>query len=157
MRIASMQCAVVADVAAPARSDACTRVSEVASRWPPRHAVVLATGPADRSAQSGQRSLLRVAGLGLVERSVLTLRAAGVEEIRIVDGGGAGPCDRDQIPPAAGDGSLLVLADHLMDAAFVRDFLARAAARPETAQVAAGGQPAIAGLFYLPPGADRWI
>jgi len=98
-----------------------------------------------------------VAGLGLVERSVLTLRAAGVEEIRIVDGGGAGPCDRDQIPPAAGDGSLLVLADHLMDAAFVRDFLARAAARPETAQVAAGGQPAIAGLFYLPPGADRWI
>ena len=62
-----------------------------AGSWPPRTAVILAAGHGSRMAQGGAdlpKPLLRVAGLGLLERSLLTLRAAGVEEIRIVVGAG---------------------------------------------------------------------
>ena len=42
------------------------------------------------------KPLLRVAGLGLLERSLLTLRAAGIEELRVVVG-----ADRQRIAAEA--------------------------------------------------------
>ena len=186
---------------------------EAGRSWPPRTAVILAAGHGSRMADGDsdlRKPLLQVAGLGLLERSLLTLRAAGIEELRVVVG-----ADRERIAGevrrlaalhglslevidcpdfdggngvslAAGaralsGGFLVAMADHVMDTAFVRGFLARAAARPEAPQVAADAPDAVydlddatkistqdghiaaigkqldsydcidAGLFYFPP------
>jgi CDP-L-myo-inositol myo-inositolphosphotransferase len=113
-----------------------------------------------------------VAGLGLLERSLLTLRAAGIEEFRVVLG-----ADGQQIASeirrldsvrdlsvefvdcldfeggngvslAAGargleTGFLVAMGDHVMDTDFVRDFLTRAAERPGSPQVAADAIEAV--------------
>jgi 1L-myo-inositol 1-phosphate cytidylyltransferase / CDP-L-myo-inositol myo-inositolphosphotransferase len=164
------------------------------------------------NAQALPKPLLKVAGLGLLERSLLTLHAAGIERFRVVLG-----ADGERIAAEvrrrsslrelaiefvdcpdfdAGNGVslatgargveggfLVAMADHVMDTAFVRDFLSRAAARPESPQVAADAIEAVfdlddatkirtldgriqaigkaltsyssvdAGLFYFPAGA----
>ncbi|HKE16472.1 MAG TPA: NTP transferase domain-containing protein, partial [Kofleriaceae bacterium] len=118
------------------------------------------------------KPLLKVAGLGLLERSLLTLHAAGIERFRVVLGADgeriAGEIRRrsslsgltielvdcpdfdagNGVSLAAGargvaDGFLVAMADHVMDTAFVRDFLSRAAARPESPQVAADAIEAV--------------
>jgi 1L-myo-inositol 1-phosphate cytidylyltransferase / CDP-L-myo-inositol myo-inositolphosphotransferase len=125
--------------------------------------------------QALPKPLLKVAGLGLLERSLLTLHAAGIERFRVVLG-----ADGERIATelrrrsslsglsielvdcpdfdagngvslAAGargvdDSFLVAMADHVMDTAFVRDFLSRASARPDSPQVAAD---AVEGVYDL--------
>jgi CDP-L-myo-inositol myo-inositolphosphotransferase len=122
--------------------------------------------------RSVPKPLLKVAGLRLLERSLLTLRAAGIEHFRVVIGA-EGERIADEISGltslagmdvafvqcpdfdagngvslAAGardldDGFLVAMADHLMDVEFVRDFLSRAADRPASPQVAADAVEAV--------------
>jgi 1L-myo-inositol 1-phosphate cytidylyltransferase / CDP-L-myo-inositol myo-inositolphosphotransferase len=145
------------------------RRSVDAGSWPPRTAVILAAGHGSRLAGSRAavpKPLLRVAGLGLLERSILTLRAAGIDEFRVVVGAerqriaaevqriaaahGVSAevveCpdfdDGNGVSLAAGargltGGFLVAMADHVMDTAFVREFLAGAAGDPGVPQVAA--------------------
>ena len=118
------------------------------------------------------KPLLKVAGLGLLERSLLTLRAAGIERFRVVLGAegqrianelrGRSSLDGmaiefvdcpdfdagNGVSLATGargleDSFLVAMADHVMDTAFVRDFLGRAASRPESPQVAADAVEAV--------------
>lgn len=191
----------------------------VATSWPPRAAVILAAGHGSRMAGRRRplpKPLLKVAGLRLLERSLLTLRAAGIEHFRVVLG-----AEGDRIAHEmrglsslsgmaiefvhcpdfdAGNGVslatgasglsesfLVAMADHVMDTAFVRDFLGRAAERPESPQVAADAVEAVydlddatklrtidgriqaigkgltsyssvdAGLFYFPAGAGARV
>ena len=194
-------------------------VSTGAPSWPPRVAVILAAGQASRPAGSDRpipRALVQVAGLGLLERSLLTLRAAGIEQFRVVVGADGPRIAREirQLPSLAGmaielvdcpdadagngvslaagasdvdDGFVAVMADHVMDTAFVRDFLERASARSDAPQVAADAPEKIfdlddatkifavdgrvhaigkelfsyesvdAGLFYFPAGSGRRV
>jgi 1L-myo-inositol 1-phosphate cytidylyltransferase / CDP-L-myo-inositol myo-inositolphosphotransferase len=141
----------------------------VAADWPPRTAVILAAGHGSRMS-GGRRPtpkpLLKVAGLRLLERSLLTLKAAGIERFRVVLGAD-GPRIASEMRRLgslaqlaiefvdcpdfeAGNGAslatgasglddsfLVAMADHVMDTSFVGDFLSRAAARPDSPQVAA--------------------
>jgi len=201
------------------RRGACRPRRDAVPAWPPRTAVLLAAGHGSRMANGGRplpKPLLRVAGLGLLERSLLTLRAAGVEEFRIVVGAERDrvareveriaarhrlaaevvdcPCfeDGNGVSLAAGaasvaGGFLVAMADHVMDTAFVKDFLERAAQHRCSPQVAADAASAVydlddatkirteegriaaigkqldvydcidAGLFYFPPGSAAAI
>jgi 1L-myo-inositol 1-phosphate cytidylyltransferase / CDP-L-myo-inositol myo-inositolphosphotransferase len=157
----------------PAPRSPWLRVHSAAPSWPPRVAVLLAAGHGSRMGRRPlPKPLYRVAGLGLLERSLLTLRAAGIERFRVVVGADRQrvaahardlaarhgiaveviECDDFQagngVSLAAGarglDESFLVaMADHVMDAAFAGDFLARAAARPGAPQVAASPVEAV--------------
>jgi 1L-myo-inositol 1-phosphate cytidylyltransferase / CDP-L-myo-inositol myo-inositolphosphotransferase len=151
-----------------------SQVHSAATSWPPRVAVVLAAGHGSR--MGGRRPLpkplFKVAGLGLLERSLLTLRSAGIEQFRVVVG-----ADRQKVSAhvrdlaaqhgiqvevvdcddfAAGNGAslaagargldegfLVAMADHVMDGEFARDFLSRASARPGAPQVAADAIEAV--------------
>lgn len=199
------------------------RPIHAAPGWPPPVALVLAADPRSVAAEGPAgikaevpRPLRKVAGLGLLERSLLTLRAAGIEQFRVVLGAD-GPQIAKQIrhlPSLAGmsielvdcsdadagdgvalaagasdvhDGFVAVRAEHVMDTAFVRDFLGRAAVRPDVAQLATDAPARVfdlgraikvfaaegrvhaigkelaafdgvdAGLAYFPPGAGRRI
>lgn len=191
--------------------------------WPPPVALVLAADPGpvtgERSAGAKPavpRPLRKVAGLGLLERSLLTLRAAGLARFRIVLGADGPRISKQirQLPSLAGmsidfvdcadadagdgvalaagasdlhDGFLAVRVEHVMDTAFVRDFLGRAAVSPAAAQLATDAPSRVfdlgratkvfaadgqvhaigkelaafdgvdAGLAYFPPGAGRRI
>jgi CDP-L-myo-inositol myo-inositolphosphotransferase len=190
--------------------------------WPPPVALVLAADPrAAEAERSGAkpalpRPLRKVAGLGLLERSLLTLRAAGLERFRVVLGADGPRIAKQlrQLPSLAGmsievvdcrdadagdgvalaagasdvhDGFIAVRAEHVMDTAFVRDFLGRAAVSPDVAQLATDAPSRVfdldratkvfaaegrvhaigkelgafdgvdAGLAYFPPGTGRRI
>jgi CDP-L-myo-inositol myo-inositolphosphotransferase len=163
----------------PARRGRHSPIEPVGPSWPPRVAVILAAGHGSRlgGKRPLPRPLLKVAGLGLLERSLLTLRAAGIEQFRVVvgiDGQRIADHVRGQaslrdlaiefvdcpdfeagngVSLSAGarnleDPFLVAMADHVMDVEFVRDFLARAAARPGAPQVAAGAVEAVYDLDH---------
>ncbi len=215
-----MECSLAVDAGpGPAQPGLLPPVRESACVWPPRTAVVLAAGHGSRMTGAGTplpKPLLRVAGLGLLERSLLTLHAAGIEELRVVVGADReritaearriaarhrlslevidcpGFDDGNGVSLAAGVGALaggclVAMADHVMDGAFVRGFLLRAAGNPDAPQVAADAPGAVfdlddatkistqggriaaigkqlesydcidAGLFYFPPRSSALI
>jgi phosphatidylglycerophosphate synthase len=138
-------------------------VREAASAWPPRTALVLP--PSHGTAAPG----VRVAGLSLLERSLLALRAAGIEDFRVMVGSDAERISAEGLAARHGlavavvgascvpaGGFLIAPADQVIDAAFVGDFLARAATSPATPQIASRGGVR-GGLLYVPSGSGRRI
>lgn len=144
-----------------------------------KNAVILAAGKSSRFRESGvmkPKVLMKVGGLRLLERSILTLRAAGVERFRVVVG-----AYRDQVVPemeslsslqdidieyvvcedfelgngvsfgagAAGfdEPFLLTMSDHIFSPKTIKDFVALADEQPHLPALAC--DPQLADVFDM--------
>ncbi|MEM1324176.1 MAG: lysylphosphatidylglycerol synthase domain-containing protein [Bacteroidota bacterium] len=146
---------------------------------PIKHAVILAAGDSQRFKAEGTQMpkvLLRLGGLRLLERAVLTLKEAGIEHFRVVTGryhdqiaevmgkskrlGGLDieyvNCENyklgNGVSLAAGAGAvdapfLLTMADHVFSVGTVKDFKARMEANAELPALAC--DPKIDDVFDL--------
>jgi CDP-L-myo-inositol myo-inositolphosphotransferase len=144
-----------------------------------KNAVILAAGKSQRFRENGTKKpkvLLRVGGLRLLERSILTLKEAGVERFRVVVG-----AYRDQVVAemksiprlqeldieyvvcedfALGNGItfaagaagfdepfLLAMSDHIFSPETVTDFIEKASAKPHLPALACDGN--LGGVFDM--------
>ena len=94
------------------------RPVHAAPDWPPPVALILAADPRPAGpARAIPRPLRKVAGLGLLERSLLTLRAAGIEHFRVVLGADGQRIAKQirQLPSLAG----IAVGSYSVDAALI--------------------------------------